>query len=360
VSVVPDWFALVAEDDADLLHLVCSALQGAGLRTASARTASEAEQLLDRDDLGLLVTDVGLGRDSGVAVAARARELRPDLPVLFVSGRPDLDHGLDGPVAVLGKPFSLSSLVKAAQHVTGDLGARRPAPAGTATPVTEPARPGDPAATGGAGVAAELVGRLLDAREQELAAVAGHLHDDLLQKLAAVTLRLGLLRLRGFVTPEGEAEVGELEQVLLGASDRVRTQILDLSPSWLDDATLGSSLDSLAARHPGLGLEPPDHADAADDTGDPLRLRIGRRGHRVLQALVAELATWTLEAPVEVTAALGAAGVTVRITALGSPAPGLRPALTVEEVAALSGVALEVEDLRDGTGTGTRWTLHLA
>jgi hypothetical protein len=302
------------------------------------------------------VTDVGLGATSGIALAARARELRPDLAVLFVSGQPDLDHSIDEPVAVLGKPFSLGSLVNAAERLT-DGARRRTAPA---APGVAPGRAGAPVPGSGPGTAAgeagppvvDLVSRLLDARDEELAAIAGHLHDEHLQQLAAVTLRLGLLRVRGLVSPQGDTELAELEQVLLGAAERIRAQVLDLSPSWLQEATLAASLEVHAARCPELELHLPD-----DDVAR--RLRVGPRGHRILQALMAELATWDLDDPVEVEVVAAGEHTLVRVTAAGRP-PAPRPTLRAEELAALSALPVQAVTVGvSGERVRRHWDLHL-
>jgi DNA-binding response OmpR family regulator len=77
--------------------------------------------LLDDPRVRLLVTDINLpGRLDGIALATVARERRPRLPILFVSGRPNkLEDArvMGNPVVFLQKPFSLKTLVADVQRL---------------------------------------------------------------------------------------------------------------------------------------------------------------------------------------------------------------------------------------------------
>jgi two-component system cell cycle sensor histidine kinase/response regulator CckA len=75
----------------------------------------------DTDRLDLLVTDVVMPGLSGASLAARLRERRPELPVLFVSGyEPGLlfPDGLPGGrSAFLVKPFTTEDLARAVRSL---------------------------------------------------------------------------------------------------------------------------------------------------------------------------------------------------------------------------------------------------
>lgn len=73
---------------------------------------SEAALVLLEDTgltIDLLMTDVGLPGMDGKQLAARARELRPSLPILFASGYAENIEVPPG-MSVIGKPFSIDQL----------------------------------------------------------------------------------------------------------------------------------------------------------------------------------------------------------------------------------------------------------
>jgi CheY-like chemotaxis protein len=107
---------LVIDDEVLIRMLVVDALEDMGIASLEAGTGPEGLAILERmDQIDLLITDVGLpGGMNGRQVADRARELRPDLKVLFITGYAEnaaLNHGHIGPgTRVLTKPFSVGDL----------------------------------------------------------------------------------------------------------------------------------------------------------------------------------------------------------------------------------------------------------
>ncbi|PKU24860.1 PAS domain S-box protein [Telmatospirillum siberiense] len=79
---------LVVDDEADLLTLLCTQLEGLGYRCLSARDAVSALGLLEREPaIALLLSDIIMpGEMDGVELARRALVLRPDLKILLSSG----------------------------------------------------------------------------------------------------------------------------------------------------------------------------------------------------------------------------------------------------------------------------------
>ena len=108
---------LVIDDEVLIRMLVVDALDDMGIASAEAGSGPEGLAVLEQmDRVDLLITDVGLpGGLNGRQVADRARELRPDLKVLFITGYAEnaaLNHGHIGPgTRVLTKPFSVRDLV---------------------------------------------------------------------------------------------------------------------------------------------------------------------------------------------------------------------------------------------------------
>jgi len=115
---------VVLVEDSDVVRaLVERTLRAAGYRVLTADSATGALRHCSRhpDPIALLLTDVVLPRIDGPEIALRAREIRPDLRVLFMSGFSDeklLEHGLarDEP-NLIAKPFSPSDLLHAIRRV---------------------------------------------------------------------------------------------------------------------------------------------------------------------------------------------------------------------------------------------------
>ncbi len=108
---------LVVEDEAELCKLIGDVLERGGYRVLRAQSPEQALRVAREyaGRLDLLLTDVVLPRMSGRELAARMRELRPSLPVLYMSGYADkavLHNGfLEEGAAFLEKPFSKSALL---------------------------------------------------------------------------------------------------------------------------------------------------------------------------------------------------------------------------------------------------------
>jgi two-component system, cell cycle response regulator CpdR len=59
-----------------------------GLRAIEAESGEDALDKLGESDVKLLITDIRMGGMNGWEVAEHARERRPDLPVIYISGYP--------------------------------------------------------------------------------------------------------------------------------------------------------------------------------------------------------------------------------------------------------------------------------
>ena len=108
---------LVVDDEPTVRMLVVEVLHELGYKALEAGDAVAALKLLESDArVDLLVSDVGLpGGMNGRQVADRARTIRPDLKVLFITGYAEnvllRDGHLEHNMSVLTKPFSVQTLV---------------------------------------------------------------------------------------------------------------------------------------------------------------------------------------------------------------------------------------------------------
>jgi len=120
---------LLVEDDPVIRANAAEMLQGLGHIVVEAGSAEEADAALQTMPVDVLMTDLGLPGVSGGAFAARARELRPGVGVIFATGS-DVAPEVDGEAPLLlRKPYDAEAL-KAA------LAAARPAVAGPAQAAT--------------------------------------------------------------------------------------------------------------------------------------------------------------------------------------------------------------------------------
>ena len=102
---------LIAEDDAPVRAIARRILEKNGYRVLVADTAADAVRLCETHeaDIDLLLTDVVMPGGTGPELAARLRDLRPRLRVLYMSGYTDgsvISQGLAGATSFLQKPFT--------------------------------------------------------------------------------------------------------------------------------------------------------------------------------------------------------------------------------------------------------------
>jgi DNA-binding response OmpR family regulator len=108
---------LLVEDDALVREVMVISLQDAGFEVLSAASGDEAIALMSDPavPLTVLVTDFHMpGTADGAAVAAKLRERWPELPVVIISGRPEVFQVAwrrDLGYRLLAKPFGTAELV---------------------------------------------------------------------------------------------------------------------------------------------------------------------------------------------------------------------------------------------------------
>ena len=108
---------LVVEDEPMVRSLIVEVLEDLGYRALEAADGPTGLKILQsRVRIDLLITDVGLPRINGRQLADQARERRPDLQVLFITGCAEnatLAHGfLDPGMAMITKPFAVDALAQ--------------------------------------------------------------------------------------------------------------------------------------------------------------------------------------------------------------------------------------------------------
>jgi DNA-binding NtrC family response regulator len=104
---------LLVEDEVLIGDVVCDALMEQGFTVHRTETADAALRNLESGhDIDVLFTDINLpGEINGAELATRAREMRPELPIVYASGRHTAsDFGLVSRSVFVNKPYDLSDI----------------------------------------------------------------------------------------------------------------------------------------------------------------------------------------------------------------------------------------------------------
>jgi CheY-like chemotaxis protein len=112
---------LLVEDEPLISGVAAEALEEQGFAVATVSNADDAlQRIRSGSPVDILFTDVILtGGMDGAALARRARELWPDLPVIYTSGRQSVIQGLD-PVEgamFVPKPYDFFKLGRLLQYL---------------------------------------------------------------------------------------------------------------------------------------------------------------------------------------------------------------------------------------------------
>ena len=117
---------LVIDDDPDVRSMMCAVLEDAGHDVTAFANGGGAIQHVRQEPADLLITDIFMPDVEGLETIREIRRLRPDLPIIAISG---VDfEGADylgvarkfGAGATLRKPFWPADLLEVVSHVLSD------------------------------------------------------------------------------------------------------------------------------------------------------------------------------------------------------------------------------------------------
>jgi len=118
---------LLVEDEVMISSLVADCLTAAGFIVHEVTTADEALRYIKSGaDIDVLFTDINLpGRMNGAELAERARELRPEMPIVYASGPFKLSDisPLVPRSLFLSKPYDPEDVCALLTRLTGASGA---------------------------------------------------------------------------------------------------------------------------------------------------------------------------------------------------------------------------------------------
>ncbi len=107
---------LVVDDDVLVLEVVASMLEELGYETALARSGTDALGTIAKDQtIDVLIADMDMPGLNGSILATCARNFRPELPVILITGGAGNGRGFP----LLRKPFAQSDLHRVMAETTG-------------------------------------------------------------------------------------------------------------------------------------------------------------------------------------------------------------------------------------------------
>ena len=106
---------LLVEDDCNLLEVIHESLADEGYRLTKATSGEEAIALLKTKSFDLVITDLIMGRENGISVLKKVKELNQETQVIIMTGTIDITFviealRLDANDYIL-KPFALNDLL---------------------------------------------------------------------------------------------------------------------------------------------------------------------------------------------------------------------------------------------------------
>jgi signal transduction histidine kinase len=251
------------EDDPNDAELIRLTLESEGITCVPTRVQSLADfdAALEREDLDLILADYSLPDFDGLLALSIAREKRPDLPFILVSGTVGEETAIESlkngatDYVLKGRLSKLATAVRRA-ILEAEGRVRRERAERDRKVYSRRLQ--------------ELSRRLVEAQETERRHIARELHDQVGQALTVAQLNLqALLR-----SPAGEARTARLKDTLAVVEqvlDQVRDLSLELRPSLLDDLGLVPALRWYTERQASLtGLHFEVQADLLERRPDPL------------------------------------------------------------------------------------------
>jgi len=132
-SILDDWFRqhaatlrvtiLVVDDEDVTRQFLVSTLQAGQRQILTAASGEEALEIAKKTPLDLVLLDLMMPGINGVETFRQLHALRPELPVVIVTGYPDSDlmsRALEiGPFTMINKPIDINQIQKVVDLIVG-------------------------------------------------------------------------------------------------------------------------------------------------------------------------------------------------------------------------------------------------
>lgn len=120
----------VVDDNADLLDDLCFHLSHAGFNVAAGQHGKELNTLLEHFRPHIVVLDLGLPGEDGLAIACRLRQSHPQLGLVMLTARAGIKNRIAGHEAgadyYLTKPVEFDELITIVRTLARRLGSKQP------------------------------------------------------------------------------------------------------------------------------------------------------------------------------------------------------------------------------------------
>ena len=108
------------DDEPAVIHVTKRMLEMGGYVVSAATNAADALRLFENESWDLIITDRSMPQMDGEAMAARIRELAPQIPIVIITGFPESVEFPHRYAAVVRKPFGSKEILElVAQRLKG-------------------------------------------------------------------------------------------------------------------------------------------------------------------------------------------------------------------------------------------------
>ena len=112
---------LLVDDEPAVIHITKRMLEMGGYAVAGATSAAQGLRMLEAGAWDLVITDRSMPGMDGEELATQIKRFAPQLPVLLITGYPDLVVHRERFVAVLQKPFASAELLAQVARTLGKI-----------------------------------------------------------------------------------------------------------------------------------------------------------------------------------------------------------------------------------------------
>jgi putative nucleotidyltransferase with HDIG domain len=102
---------LIVDDDPNVLAILQEMLEGGAYNLISAYSLAEAQSIIRRQNINIVLTDLMLGDGTGFDLLLEVKRFHPDSQIIIMTGRPTVQDAIDaikeGAYDYLMKPFSI-------------------------------------------------------------------------------------------------------------------------------------------------------------------------------------------------------------------------------------------------------------